>query len=274
MGERSVRKVTDAERKEINLEMLKYLDRVCREQNIEYSLTGGTLLGAIRHGGFIPWDDDADVFLARPEYERLNDYLRTQDEYYWVTAENDDKFYFNFGRLMDKRTHIVNEGTPDISHYGLFIDVCVVDGLPENALLRKWHIFKIRFCYRARRCISIRNKEFCPKNPVKRLIKASFRFVCGLFGYKWWMNRIEALIRRYPFDTGTYVGDVMSNYGSREVMHRSSFDSYCDVPFENCVFRMICGWEEYLTNIYGDYMTPPPEDQRRGHCMGTAYWLD
>lgn len=269
-----MKEVTNAERKEINLQLLKYLDRVCREQGIEYSLTGGTLLGAIRHGGFIPWDDDVDVFLTRPEYEKLDVFLRTQKEYDWITPDRDQNYFLNYGRLMDKRTKIVDEGIDEQEHYGLFIDVCVVDGLPNSAWARKWHIFKIQFCYRARRCLTYRNEEFQPKNPVKRFVKDCYRNLCGLFGRRWWMDRIDGLVRKYPFDTGSYVGDVMSNYGAREVMHRSAFNKYCDVSFEGCTFRMIQGWKEYLTNIYGDYMTPPPEDKRSGHCMGKVYWLD
>ena len=203
--------------------MLCYFDRICRENNIRYSLTGGTLLGAVRHKGFIPWDDDVDVFLT-------------------------------------------NEGK------GLFLDVCVVDGLPDSRALQEAHMRFMRFCFRARRTVIIIDKERDDYKNVSLPKKLLKNFLVARTDKQFWLRVIEKNMKKYPFNGGKYVGNFTSQYGSKERMHRSSFASYQEMEFEGRSFMVIGGWEEYLTNIYGDYMQLPPEEQRRGHHDGVVYW--
>lgn len=269
-----MRVMTDLEVKKVCLDILKYIKKVCDENGIHYSLTGGTLLGAIRHKGFIPWDDDIDIFMTRPEYIKFEKIMEKQGEYLWLTQKHDAKYHFNYGRVVEQNTIIIDDGLPDIDGYGVFVDVCVVDGLPANKIKRIFHIWFMRCLYRCRRSATYLNKEYIPHNPIKKVVKSLFQRYTRSVGVYNWVKRIEKYISRYPFDGSDYVGNVMSQYGAKEVMHRVSFDEYIELPFEDDFFSAIVGWEEYLKSIYGDYMKLPPIDQQKGHHMGTAYWIN
>ena len=122
------------ERKEIELEILLYVTRLCEKNRIDYSLCGGSLIGAIRHGGFIPWDDDIDIFLTRENYKKLIDLLKDDLHYKLYAPETTENYLYGFCKLMDKRTVIYSEydeeiGTPEL---GVFIDIYPVDLIPEN----------------------------------------------------------------------------------------------------------------------------------------------
>ena len=270
---RDLRPVTDAERKEICFDMLCYFDRICRENNIRYSLTCGTLLGAVRHKGFIPWDDDVDVFLTRPEFSRLDAAFPRDGKYRWISPTHDpDDHELPYGRLMDTRTVCYGAETPSNEGKGLFLDVCVVDGLPDSRALQEAHMRFMRFCFRARRTVIIIDKERDDYKNVSLPKKLLKNFLVARTDKQFWLRVIEKNMKKYPFNGGKYVGNFTSQYGSKERMHRSSFASYQEMEFEGRSFMVIGGWEEYLTNIYGDYMQLPPEDRRKGHHDGVVYW--
>lgn len=266
--------MTSEEEKEVRLDILKYIDQICRENNIKYSLTGGTLLGAIRHGGFIPWDDDIDVFMTRDEYKKFEELLKTERKYLWLTNKKDSNYFLTYGRLIDKNTLIEDEGIDNIVGYGVFVDVCVVDGLPNNNLLRKMHYLKMRFLYRSRRCAAYSHEQYIPKNRAKRIVKSIYQNWCRKIGVAKWVKWLDRTAQKYSFNEGKYVGNLMSQYGGKEIMHKSSFDDYIEMPFEGINFMVIKGWKEYLTNIYGNYMQLPPVEKRKGHHTGKAYWIN
>lgn len=265
--------LTNEEQKLVRFQILKYIDKICRENNIKYSITGGTLLGAIRHHGFIPWDDDIDVFLTRPEYQKLDAILSNNNQYTWLTSKSNPNYNLNFGRLIDKSTKVINSGVKDIDGYGVFVDICVVDGLPDNVIMRTIHVTKVRFLYHARSSATYDEGQYIPKSVVKKLIKRLFQKYTKSKGMRYWRECLEKTIKRYDFNSGKYVGNVSSQYGRREIMHRTSFDEYIELDFEGCKFMAIKGWEEYLINIYGDYMTLPPLEKRVGHHLGECYML-
>ncbi len=136
--------VTDKEQDRINMDLLINFDEVCREHGIHYSLTGGTLLGAVRHGGAIPWDDDVDVFLPRPEYNKLIEAYKGSPRYVFVNRDVDPNYKYMYGRLLDSKTLITEAGWTVTAGMGKFLDVCVVDGLPKGKLRRKLHITHVR----------------------------------------------------------------------------------------------------------------------------------
>ena len=268
------RLLTDDEQKTVRFEILKYIDRICRENGIHYSLTGGTLLGAVRHHGFIPWDDDIDIFLTRPEYDRLDAVLSTDSTYFWLTDQVDSRFHFNFGRLIDQSTVVLETQVEQDEGYGVFVDICVVDGLPGNALKRFLFVSYMRFLYHARSSATYDVKAYVPKNRVKRILKSIFQKYTRHKGMQYWHTKIARYISKYPFDCSQWVGNITSQYGRKEIMHHSSFEQYIEMEFENAAFQVIAGWEEYLKNIYGDYMRLPPKEQQVGHHMGSVYWRD
>lgn len=268
-----MRPITDEERKQINIELLSYFDKVCRENDIHYSLTGGTLLGAVRHKGFIPWDDDVDVFMARPEFEKLDAVFKENEEFVWVSPTNGKETYHPYGRLYDKRTRITGCPIPTPAGTGLFLDVCIVDGLPDNKLLRTIQIEKIIFLRRGRR--STLYDETAPNfQDTSKGMKIFKQLLRHITKGDFWLRQLEKSTKKYPFDTGKWVGNFTSQYGKRELMHRSSWDGYVELEFEGKKYEACSGWEEYLKNIYGDYMVLPPEDKRVGHHEGEVFIIE
>lgn len=265
--------VTVDEERKISLELLTYFDQVCRENNIKYSLTGGTLLGAVRHGGFIPWDDDVDVFLTRPEYEKLEDVFDDKKRFVFVNRNKDPNFNYVFGRLVDTKTLIVESPNTVSSGKGIFLDICIVDGLPNNPIRRKLHIAYMRILVRARRA-TIHNpsgKSYRRRGPIFLLLKKLLR---KFTSYQFWNRRIMKVMKKYAFESSEFVGNFTSQYGRRELLHKNVFASYIDVPFENYKFMICEGYDEYLTNIYGsNYMVFPPKSKRKGHHPNKAFWI-
>jgi len=258
------------EQKDAIFQILLYLDKICRDNDICYSLTGGTLLGAVRHKGFIPWDDDIDVFLIRPEYDKLSRILSEQKEYRWIAPELGN-YHAGCGRLIDPRTVIIDEelGEQDI---GLFVDICVVDGLPNNRIIRSLFIAYQRALYRLRRSTCEQKKISIPRNPVKRTVKRIVRKWTVSRGPYYWAEIINRTRRKYPVEKSVHVANLQSQYGAKkEILHKSGFDRYQEMLFEGHSFLVFSGWKEYLTNIYGDYMRLPPEEDRHGHHYERVY---
>ena len=264
--------VTIADQRKINMELLVYFDEVCRKNGIHYSLTGGTLLGAIRHRGFIPWDDDVDVFMTRPEYEKVEKAFDSGNRFIFVSKKSEPNFNYVFGRVVDTKTLITESPNTLSAGKGLFLDVCVVDGLPKNALARKLHIAYMRFLMRGRRA-TIHDPAGKGYQRRGRLVVFAKKIIRSLTDYQFWNRRLEKAMARYPFDHSEYVGNFTSQYGGREMMHRSAFDSYEDVEFEGHQCMICAGYDEYLTNIYHKYMSLPPKAKRKGHHTGTIRWV-
>lgn len=266
-------KVTAAEEKYINLALLDYFDKVCRENDIKYSLTGGTLLGAVRHKGLIPWDDDVDVFLSRPEFEKLRDAFPDGGRYVYVDRVKEPGYPYVFGRLIDTDTIITKSPNTLSFGKGLFVDVCVVDGLPKSKLARDIHMLRMRILFRCRRATihSNKSKSYANKGPLVLFAK---KVINKLTTAEYWNKKIEKLMQKYPWDSSEYVGNFTSAYGKREMLHRSGFDTYTTLEFEGKEYMVFGGYEEYLTNIYRDYMELPPVRKRVGHHPNTAYWVD
>lgn len=242
------------------LNILKYFDMICKRNNLKYSLAGGSLLGAIRHKGFIPWDDDIDIMMPRPDYERLIKILRkeghSQYKLYDVSTEN---LKLPFIKIIDKRI-CVNETQDNTTN--LWIDIFPLDGLPVS--LDKCHamykkalkLIKI-ICWPGIKNYSGRHNIF-------------FAFLINLYillyTKKKAVKSLNKLAKRYPFGTTSYMGCIVWGlYGVGERMPLTGFSDLVNIDFENNVFNAVSCWHEYLTGIYGDYMQLPPEEKRVCH---------
>ena len=265
-------RVTEQQARSVNLAMLKYFDKVCRENGVKYSLTGGTLLGAVRHGGVIPWDDDVDVFLTRPEFEKLVSVFPEGGRFELVTMEKDPDFNYVFGRLIDTWTLIEYSPNTAGAGRGLFLDVCVVDGLPDDARKRKNHMLYMRLLVRFRRAV-IQNPDRISYQSKGPLFVAAKKLLRRCTDIHFWNRRMNKVMQKYPYDGGRYVGNFTSQYGNKELLHAEVFSDYFDVRFEDFTCMVCAGYHEYLSNIYGNYMKLPPANKRKSHHNSDAVWV-
>ena len=273
--------VTKEMRKKISLEMLAYFDRVCRENGVNYSITGGTLLGAVRHGGFIPWDDDVDVFMTRPEYEKIRGFLPDNERFILLDRRKIPDYDFVYGRLIDTKTIITESPGTLNAGTGVFLDICIVDGLPNNPLLRKLHIKHMwiltRFRLAARRGVSIREPSIQTYKKKHGRIGGRLRLIGARIlrkftTHNYWNSRMEMVMSKYPVENATYVGNFATQYGKKEQLEKKVFDSYIDMEFEGHQVMACGGYEKYLVSIYGDYTKLPIKNKRKGHHPGILYW--
>ena len=267
------RAITKRDQKKISLELLAYFDKVCREHDIKYSLTGGTLLGAVRHSAFIPWDDDVDVFLARPEYEKLEKAFDNEGKrFVFANRNTQKKFNFVYSRILDTKTLITESPNTRNAGAGLFLDICVVDGLPNNRLLRKIHMLYMRALVRCcRATIHNTDKAYHRRGRLFVMMKSIIR---ALTTHQFWNRRMEKAMNRFSFEKSKFVGNFTSQYGNREMLHKEAFDSYYDIWFEGHKYMICQGYQEYLQRIYGsNYMALPPKSKQKGHHVYKAYWL-
>lgn len=245
------------------LEILKYFKRVCDENGIKYSLAYGTLLGAVRHKGFIPWDDDVDVCMLRNDYERLLDILSKDENsrFKLLCADNEPSYYYNFAKIIDCETVLTELGSKQIDGYGVFIDVFPLDNCPADP--KKFD----KLVKQIRRISHFRSASVCngsspvmssAKNTVRRMV-APF---AKLFGFRHWLKKEEAKIQKYRnTDTGcvTCLEECLSY---REVLKTAELSFDGRVMFEDQEFSCFGDYDGYLRGRYGDYMALPPENER------------
>ncbi|MDI9550374.1 MAG: LicD family protein [Bacteroidales bacterium] len=254
------------------LEILKDVDAFCRASGIRYSLAYGTLLGAVRHKGFIPWDDDIDLLMPRPDFERfLATYGKEPGARYQCLFNARGKkinFVNFFAKVHDTKTLSIESRMRKSHRFGLSIDLFPVDGKPDDrkALLR--HEKRLGHCAHQ---ILLKQRPFFPlsfHNPLPAMIEAHLHSLDGL------LRRCMKLMKEYDFSTSRLCGSApIGSNGLKEVYERELFEEYIELEFEGCRFLAFSRWDEYLRQQFGDYMQLPPENQRKSHGL-TVYLLD
>lgn len=264
-----MRKLTLNEIKKIELEILLELDSFCKKNNLVYYLSGGTLLGAIRHHGFIPWDDDIDVCMPRRDYEYLIDNFQTTKFYLQVWSSKTESLNAPFAKIVDMRTAGYNQYQDTNTLSKLWIDIMPIDGLPNN----ENEVIKIYKRCKMYRYILSRTTAIIGKGTSKfrKYAKYLLKPLANLYGKKRCIRNMEKLALKYPYETSKYVGAVTWGlYGPAERMLKSEFEKSVEVEFEGYKFPTFSCWDSYLHGLYGDYMKLPPVEQRKTHEM-TVY---
>ncbi|HGD7086972.1 LicD family protein [Enterococcus faecium] len=269
--------IDDIELKQILLDMMKFIDETCQSEDIPYSLAGGSLLGAIRHKGFIPWDDDLDIFLERKYYDKLIQVLlnATKNTNYEIYQPGDKHYRYGFAKLVDKRTKIVsNYYEPD--YMGAFIDIFPFDGLPDN----NWKEYIRENQKKWYSCLMSSAPEFFSSEKKSRsLIKFiifSPRYIKNKFSKKSMETELIHLnesLKQISITNSKNCGFALSRYDKKECF---SIDvvlgEYQKVSFEGVDLQITSGYNSYLSNLYGDYMEIPPVEKRVNHSYYKYYW--
>lgn len=259
--------------KKIEVEILEYVKKVCEKNNLRYFLAGGTLLGSIRHKGFIPWDDDIDIIMPRPDYMKFLKLLENNEKYNILTPYNEKNYYYFFTKLADKRTLLIENNHFDkLDKLGVCIDIFPVDGLPEDYDEQKKYIKKLFNEYK-----KYQNSKFnwycLSNNKIKKYAKMILKFpyflYCKSVNRK---KRILNLMEKYDYEKSKYIAYLLSAYKEKEIVKKSIYDKSINVQFEGNTYPVAIGYIEYLTNMYGDYMKLPKAEKRVSHHNYEAYW--
>lgn len=253
------RKVTDAERRKIQLEMLKEIDGFCRTHQIRCSLSNGTLLGAIRHGGYIPWDDDVDICMPLPDTLRFKE-IFSSDTMKYIDIDIDRHYEFSFPRIV--YTPTFSRKGLFVKSYGISIDLYPVLGLPptkEGVDLLFDQLIKLSGVKRLFRRINRRLRKYLPIKtiPVSNILVKKYRD--KIFSYPYYNSR-------YLFH---YGGDIKWS----KVFEDDLFVEMTELVFEGEKFMAFSKYDDYLKHVYGDYMQFPPLEKRVPyHGTQNIYW--
>lgn len=268
-----MKKITTDELKKIQMDILDNIDAFCRNNNLKYYICGGTLVGAIRHNGFIPWDDDIDIILPRKDYDRFISLYSSikHSPYKLYCFELDDNFPYPFAKISDERTVFEEEINNAVS-MGVNIDVFPLEDLPDDISLRK-KIYKISNCW-----INILTLKRLPLDRRRGIAKNIFLFISRLFfkiiPTQVIVKQIIKNAQSYKDNNSLYVGVVVWGYGMKEIIKREYVSNVDYHPFEDRSYLIPSGYDKYLTNLYGNYMQLPPVEKRVSHHHFKAWWKE
>lgn len=258
------------------LNVLKRLTEICDEQNLKYVLAWGTLIGAVRHKGFIPWDDDIDIMMPRHDYNRLLAYFSEHKEellpYEALTMETRKNYPHMICRISDSRTwlDVTNEKNCDM---GVFVDIYPMDGLGNSyeeamEIMKKTTPNCSLIFLAARKYYHFGNT----KGWKKRLIKIPAFIYTHIMGQKYFVNKVKAIVKNLDYDKSSYIGcAAWATNPKIEIMKKDWFKERVKVQFEDNEFYIPKDYDIVLRTTYGDYMQLPPEKDRIHHHLYKAY---
>lgn len=261
-----MRRLDDEEVRERQLQILKNVAHFCDEKQIHYWLDWGTLLGAVRHKGYIPWDDDIDIGMLREDYDRFMELFNTEnDQYRFFCPEKDDGFFYSFGKVADTETVLYE---PDIhgSKFAVNIDVFVYDSAPdEKHIVRSRKKIQRYFLLNMlqHNLISDRGRWY------RKIAKLIVRFLLSPFPDNYFVKKVVAESRQYENQKSDKIG--MFCWPVEMICDKSVVSSFVNVEFEQYFFKAPAQYDLWLTKCYGNYMELPPEEERVTHHMYEAY---
>lgn len=256
----------------ILLDMLGYLDSFLNDNQIQYYLIGGSALGAERHSGFIPWDDDIDIGIPRSDFQRLKNILilrKTNNELYNFNGYvNNENYRYNYMKMEYKLSLFKENKYKDSATSGIFIDIFPLDGAPNG----KWsRMFKVKYIYILRSLKYSVDMKLTKKNFYYLFFAKCLAFAITL---KRLTNLINKSLFKQSFEKSNLVGNYLGAYANKELMKKEIFGPGKIIQFENINTKVPSKIKDYLTNLYGDYMTLPPIEKRVAHHLERVIFLD
>lgn len=273
-------KMSLKEIKQTALKMLVYVDDICQKNNLRYSIYYGTLLGAVRHKGFIPWDDDIDIVLPRPDYNKLLEILKEDSRYTLASSINKDPYRYTFAKLFDPKTKLVSKQVFDYEgkDAGVFIDIFPLDGVPEGKkeqqeYASEMYSYRVGFMNTLGMMYARSYSYF--RSAVKIVLKYPYyKKLLKRGNYNYWRNLYEKESLRYPFENSKFCGhlEYIKNKNAIYPTEWFSEQNFQLIDFEGYKISAIKNTDLFLTKYYGDYMTLPPESDQVSNHLYDFYW--
>lgn len=259
---------------QVSLDILKDVHVFCKENGIKYSLAYGTLLGAVRHKGFIPWDDDIDIYMPRPDYEKFFKIYKNEK----YVAVHESESYIAFGRVCDNKKTIVKTSLPweKSDKLGVWIDVFPIDGIDDikanfSRTIRDIDIL-LKKQLAARRAIP---GLFSQKSPIEIFKQFCRKMKYLLLNVQKVNQSISEMCSRFPYEAANHCSQLVCNGNKdKEFFEKAIFEDYTELDFEGEKFMAVKDWDSVLRMNFSDYMQLPPEEERVQHsCDHTKfYW--
>lgn len=273
-----MKEMSTLEIQQVGLSILKDVHDFCVENGIKYTLQGGSLIGAIRHKGFIPWDDDVDLAMPRPDYERFIATYKSKHGYELFSREKDKDVYISFTRICEMKDTYVSDFMSPWSKYktGVWIDIFPLDGAEDDFKECKSRVDRMKRVWLMGTMLRHSHASIASQTGLKNKIKQIGRKFLSLFVTQSVFDKHIAMCRQLDWDKQTYYSNfAFMGYGIRERHRKQVLDEVVLAPFEDDQFFIMKGYDEALTEKYGNYMELPPLDKRQcGHSFNKYYWVD
>lgn len=255
--------------KDIELDLLCKFDIFCKQHNLTYSLAYGTLLGAIRHKDFIPWDDDIDVMMPRKDYEKLFELLDNGEvvaDYIKHLTNSMPGYYYHFGKLYNDKTVARMEN--NVTEHGIWLDVFPVDNVPNSHFSAKIFHIKARMM---RNMIIAGTTDFSDKKNKKYRTKKFLKFLTDVVGIDKISQKLNLYVQKNNKKTMNNVSIVHGQYDTNADLPYSTYFPTILKPFRGKQFPVSNGWDTILKGMYGDYMVIPDKDHQQTHYLKAFY---
>lgn len=263
--------MTELSLKEIQNEsykVLEMIDDICKKERIQYFLTYGTLLGAVRHNDIIPWDDDIDILMPRPDYERFIEYcIRNKDELIPFTIKHYrccKQYIYPIARFTNTSFIVEYQDTKDYG-LGTFVDIYPIDGIDPNDIK---YIKKMKRLFRLIQTTGV-NHFMSTGSFITNTIKMPFYLFTRLLNINKLIKYSDQAAQKYPYGSTQYA--VCTCWEIQDICYTADFKYPIEHKFRDRNFPIPCGYEHLLEIKYGDYMRLPPEEKRYGHHNYKVY---
>lgn len=265
-----MKEILNNELKTIQLEILIDFAKFCDDNKITYFIAYGSLIGAVRHKGFIPWDDDIDVVMPRKDYNKAIQLYNTKKSKFRISTANNSNVQFNytFAKIENTDTVLIEN---NIGNVGVNIDVFPLDGLPKNFILSYIQMYK---CKQMRKIIGIKRIVYNDSVGLfRKVLLIIIQSILCVVPLRFIISRLNKIAQKYSYDDHEFVANlVWGTYYKKERLHKSLFTERTNVLFENHLFAAPTKYDIILKQIYGDYMRLPTIDKQITHHNFKAYW--
>lgn len=267
-----MKKINKEKQKELMIGVLKYFDQICRDNGIKYSLIGGSLIGAVRHKGIIPWDDDIDVILSKDNYDKIIKLLKENNDSRYQLLDNSASkdYFFPFPKLVDTKTYLVEPlSLKQISQYGIYVDIFCYINVSDDTKKAIKTLNKIKFI----NGLISRKKLSFDQGIKKAIINITRNIISSIIGSRNLIKIANSIYNKQNMDTKYVISNWPIYENKKEIQLSKNIEDYIDMPFENMTAMIFKNYDSILTTTFGDYMKLPPEDKRVCHGL-EAYWRE
>lgn len=256
------------------LDIIKLFAKICEKHHLRYFMVGGTMLGAVRHKGFIPWDDDVDMGMPRADYEKFMTIVKEElpEGFIFLNYKQTDGYERYFSRIVNKNVEIYNESNSVGIVENAWLDIFPYDGMPRGKVRQQihfWYLTGWRLLYHMS-CFEKLVNLNRPGRPKYQQTIINFLRVTKLgrnLNTKKIMYKIEKGLRKYSYDSSDTVVSFFGAYMTKEIISKDVFGELSYYPFEDTKFLGAEHYDTFLTHYYGSWRTPPSDAQKDKHSI-------